>query len=150
MTTRGNRQDIIGGLLFFGFGVAGVLYSLRYELGTAQEMGPGYMPVGVFGIMTAIGVAIAANGVISQREKADPFQLRPALMVLLATSAFAVLIRTGGFFIATLALVVVASLAEQDNKLRQSIVSGLLLAFFGTLIFSVGLGIPLPAWPWSQ
>ncbi|WP_210489609.1 tripartite tricarboxylate transporter TctB family protein [Microvirga antarctica] len=147
---RGNVQDILSGLLFLAIGLIGAVASTAYDIGTARQMGPGYMPVGLFGIMAVIGAIIAIRGGLQQFTPAPTPALRPLLMVLVATGAFAALIRTGGLFLATLVLVVTASFADHEARLREALIAAAALAIFAALVFSVGLGVPLPLWPWSD
>ncbi|WP_210495194.1 tripartite tricarboxylate transporter TctB family protein [Microvirga antarctica] len=147
---RGNIDDILGGLFFALVGIVGAILSSRYQIGTAAEMGPGYMPLGVFGILACIGTVIAVQGATASREPLEVFQIRPALLVILGTTAFALLLRTGGLFAASLVLVMIVSFADEDARFRESAIAGTMLAIFATLVFSVGLGVPLPIWPWSE
>jgi hypothetical protein len=147
---RGNLQDILSGLLFLAIGLVGAVGSTAYDIGAARRMGPGYMPLGLFAIMAAIGLVIAVRGALRARAPAPRVALRPLILILLATAAFAALIRTGGLFVATLVLVGLASFADDEARFVETLVAGVVLATFGALVFSVALGVPLPIWPWSS
>lgn len=147
---RGNIEDILGGLLFVTIGVTGAALSRSYVIGTADDMGPGYLPLGVFIILGALGAVIAIQGLVVPRGIGEGLDLRPALAIILGTGAFALLVRTAGFLAATMVLVVIVSLADKEARFGQSIIAGAVLAIFGTLVFSIGLGISLPVWPWSN
>jgi hypothetical protein len=158
MATGGDRKDLLAGLIFLGIGSFGAFQSTRYEIGTAREMGSGYMPLGVFALLAALGAAIAVRGARAELRaglgaglRAVPMpRLRPLLLVVLATSAFALLLRGAGFFAATLVLVTLASFADSDARWREALVAGVVLALFGVAVFSLWLGVPLPTWPWSD
>jgi hypothetical protein len=147
---RGNVSDILGGLLFVTIGTVGAALSRNYEIGSASDMGPGYLPFGIFIIIGILGAIITLQGLAAAPELRDELKLRPVLAVIIGSAAFAALMRTGGFFVATLVLVVIASLADKEARFGQSVIVGTVLGIFGTVIFGIGLGIPLPAWPWSN
>jgi hypothetical protein len=147
---RGNVNDILGGLLFVAIGVTGAFLSTNHALGTADDMGAGYMPLGVFTIIGLLGAVIALQGLFAPQDPADGVTWGPALAVILGATAFALLMRTGGFFVATVALVGISSFADRDARFGQSLIIGTVLGLFGVLVFAIGLGVPLPVWPWSQ
>ena len=147
---RGNFNDILGGLLFVTIGIVGAALSSQHEIGSAGDMGPGYLPFGIFVIIGILGTVITLQGLAAAPELRDELKLRPALAVIIGLVSFAALLRTGGFFVATFALVVIVSLADKEARFGQSVIVGAALGIFGTVIFGMGLGIPLPAWPWSN
>lgn len=148
--SRGNVSDVLGGLLFVALGAVGGYGSSNYAIGTADDMGPGYLPLGVFTILGILGAVITLQGLAAAREEGDGLTIRPAAAVLLGTTAFALLLRSGGLVLATVALVGITSFADEETHFGWSLVLGALLGLFGALVFVVGLGVPLPVSPWSK
>jgi hypothetical protein len=72
-----NPKDFWAGLMFIGFGLFTVVWSLtHYQMGTAVRMGPGYFPVMLGGLLAVLGAAVFAESVLA-RPAADstPLQL---------------------------------------------------------------------------
>ena len=78
-------------------------------------MGPGYLPLGVFIILGCLGALIAIQGLRAPQGIDEGLELRPALAIIMGTAAFALLVRTAGFLVATMALVVIVSLADKRH-----------------------------------
>jgi len=113
----------------------------RYGLGQFSRFGPGALPFGL-GILTAIfGILIAIidpNG----DETAPAIKLRPALMVLGALLAFALLVETAGLVIATGALVFISGAADPDHTWRSLLAIYVFLVAFVYVVFVQLLSIP--------
>jgi hypothetical protein len=52
-------------------GLAFAVASSRYELGTALQMGPGYYPLVLGGLLAALGVGVAVEGLLRRRVPHD-------------------------------------------------------------------------------
>lgn len=143
-----DKQDLIAGAVLGGFGAFVAIYAAQhYEFGTTASMGPGYFPVVLGSILAALGLAImllSARRVPGEAWRA-PIAMRPLLAVLVAVLVFAALILKLGLVPATVALTLVASLAEPKFRLQRAILLGSSLALLSWLIFKVGLKMPLPA-----
>ena len=51
--------------------------------------------------------------------------------------------------LSTIGLIVVASTASREFRLRESVISGILLAALSVGVFVIGLKLQLPIWPGS-
>src|SRR5690606_17797986 len=71
-----NKQDFWAGIMFAVIGAFAALGSLRYSMGTARDMGPGYFPfwlgicLGVLGAIVALR-SVSASAPISKLDPAD-------------------------------------------------------------------------------
>jgi len=66
---RGVRtDDLLAGGTFLVLGAAFVIGGLGYELGTALNMGPGYVPVVLGGLLAVLGLVVAAEGVLARHS----------------------------------------------------------------------------------
>lgn len=141
-------RDVIAGLMFLALGLAGWWLNDQ-RLGTAARMGPGYMPMLVFGGMIGMGAIVLLIGLI----KPGPPVERPALVatfwVLAAGIVFALLIDRLGLFVATAALVLVASRGGHLGQPLRVIALALGLAFLSVVVFVWGLGVTMKVWPWT-
>ncbi len=64
---RDLRRDLLAGGTFVAVGLAFAVAASRYELGTALQMGPGYYPLVLGGLLVALGVGVAMEGLLRRR-----------------------------------------------------------------------------------
>jgi len=68
---RDPRPDLLAGGTFVAVGLAFAVASSRYELGSALQMGPGYYPLVLGGLLVALGVGVAVEGLFRRRNSRD-------------------------------------------------------------------------------
>lgn len=61
---RSRTRDLLAGAVFIALGLAFALGSRNYELGTALQMGPGYVPLVLGGLLVVLGLVIAVQGLV--------------------------------------------------------------------------------------
>ena len=142
-----NRKDFYSGLIFIFFGFLAVVVARNYPMGSALRMGPGYFPIILGSALAVLGFMIAARSLWLSRESIEALALRPLLFVLGALVAFALLIQPLGLVTATVALVVIGSLARGEIRLGEVGALSLVLAAIAVSLFVYGLGLPLSVWP---
>jgi hypothetical protein len=150
-----NQRDTIAGAIFFLFGIAFSMIAASYPLGTTMRMGPGYFPAGLGLILSCIGGVIAFNALRgaptsddASRDRSTPWpRLRPVVLISASILLFAVTIETVGLALATFAVVAVSSLANQEFRWPQVLVSGLVLSVVSVGVFAFGLRLPFRVLP---
>ncbi len=155
------NKDALAGLLFATLGLAAVVLSLDYKIGTGGRMGPGYVPL-LFGGGTALsGFAIAARGVAaafrteSLSINADHWNARPLFSVLTGILLFAILIKPAGLILSSLALLLSGAQANKGNRAMETLLLGGVLIIGVALVFVYGIGVRIdlvprmPVLPWS-
>jgi hypothetical protein len=70
-TGRGPRPDLLAGGTFVAVGLAFAVASSRYELGSALQMGPGYYPLVLGGLLVVLGVGVAVEGLSRRGNPRD-------------------------------------------------------------------------------
>lgn len=124
------------------------LWEMReLALGTAADMGPGYVPRALAWIIMAFGGIFAIGGLRARRVAMPRFDLRSFVMVLLSLAIFALLLPRGGLALATLATLACSTCAISDFRWRESLLFAVILTVFTVLLFVNGLGLPLAVWP---
>ena len=63
-----NGKDFWAGLMFAGFGLAFMLVSFNYPMGSAVRMGPAYFPTVLGGLLALLGAVIFARAFLSHLE----------------------------------------------------------------------------------
>jgi len=157
-----HNKDIWAGLLFVSLGLTGCLLSLRYPLGTASRMGPGYVPLVIAIGMTGFGAIIAGGGIMQlvrqpapARDERSRWNPRPLLSVLCGILLFGVLIQPAGLIVAGLALLLCGSAALKGQRLGEVLLLAFILISVTALIFVYGIGVRIsllpnvPVLPWN-
>ena len=142
-------KDFYAGLLFVGFGVFAVIIARNYPLGTAARMGPGYFPRLLGILLIVLGAALSLTALRGHGPPLPGWKWRPVSIVLLSVVAFGLVLTHAGLVLSTIGLIVVASTASREFRLRESVISGILLAALSVGVFVIGLKLQLPIWPGS-
>ena len=126
-----NKVDLVGGLCLFALGAAILAIALTYNIGSATRMGPGYFPMVLGGLMMVLAALIALAALrpkpAAPEPDAEPVTVswRPMIAVLLST-------------------VIISSLGDAKSRWLGIAVLCVALPFATWLIFSRGLGMPIP------
>lgn len=142
------HPDRLAGLLFALCGATFALGAGAYDMGNAGQMGPGYFPRLLGGLLVVLGIAILA----SAKNAAAPassggLPWRPILAVSAGVGAFGFLLQPLGLFLASALLVVLSSLGQRALRWREILASAGILALAACLVFAWGLNLPLAVWP---
>jgi hypothetical protein len=140
-------KDFFAGLLFIAFGIGAIVIGSRYALGTAARMGPGYFPRILGMLLIALGGALAVRAMRVSGPSIPAFKWRPLLIVLLSVVAFGLMLNRAGVVVSTIFLIVAASAASHEFRLRESLIAGVALAALAVGVFVIGLKLQLPIWP---
>lgn len=144
-----NHRDLWAGVMFFAFGVTFVVLSQQYQVGTAAKMGPGYFPTILGGLLALLGLVIFLDAFAKHNAEArlEPVGWRELILVLLSVGLFAVLLPKLGMVVAIVALIAVAAFASHEFKLRDTLISTVVLILMSYLVFVKGLELQFPVWP---
>jgi hypothetical protein len=142
-------KDFYAGLLFVAFGVFAIVIARNYPLGTAARMGPGYFPRLLGILLVVLGAALSLTALRGRGPALPGWKWRPVSIVLLSVVAFGLVLTHAGLVLSTIGLIVVASTASPEFRLKESLLSGILLAALSVGVFVIGLKLQLPIWPGS-
>jgi hypothetical protein len=140
-------RDLIGGLVMMAIGIFAVVYAQRYDMGQLQRMGPGYFPIMLGGLLAILGFFIALPALFRQGTRVH-IEWKSLLWVLASILLFAGLLETLGLIFTTMISVVASTMASTLPWLSR-IILAVSVSIITYLIFSFGLGMFLPTWPWS-
>lgn len=145
------RESLLGCVLA-GLGVGVAWEASHYTLGTTREMGPGYFPLVLGGLLACIGLVLLARSAACART-APPRAALAALRrshlwpVALALLGFGLVVEHAGLFLSTAGLVFASSAAGQAFRWRSALLWAVVVAAFCSLLFVTLLGLQLPVWP---
>jgi hypothetical protein len=140
-------KDFYAGLLFTGIGIAAIVLASQYQLGTAAKMGPGYFPRGLGMLLTVLGAVLVVRSLRIQGTAIPPWNWRSTCVILGSVVLFGLVVEKLGLAASTLGLIVFASTASPEFRLKEAVLSGLFFALLAVGVFIVGLKLQLPIWP---
>lgn len=129
------------------FAVVMVYLASRYHIGDLSNMGPGYFPV-------LIGVLLAVVGLVNllaswpSGEGAPEIPWLAFLLVFGGISIWTFLVERVGLFPASVALIVLASLARRPLNPVQIATTAVVGSLLSALVFIYGFGLPLKIFVW--
>ncbi|HEX4985755.1 MAG TPA: tripartite tricarboxylate transporter TctB family protein [Burkholderiales bacterium] len=140
-------RDFWAGVIFLSFGLCAVVVGRDYPVGTARQMGAGYFPMVLGGILTLLGVLVCLRSLLAAGEKPEAFGVRPLLLVLVAVGAFAASIDTIGLVAATVLLTVIGAAASPESRWHEVAAVVVVLLGVAVGVFVYGLGLPFKLLP---
>jgi hypothetical protein len=146
-----NRKDLATGAIFIAFGAVYGSIALRtLPIGGALEMGPGYFPIILSGLMIAIGAAVAVRSFFLAAQ--SPFgkvPWRSVVMLSLSTLFFATFLRKLGMLPCVFFTSLIACGASSQIEPKKALLGSACIAVLCTLVFIYGIKLPLPMiGPW--
>jgi hypothetical protein len=150
-----NPPDFWCAIFFVALGATAMYLSHDYRMGTALDMGPGYFPMWLGGILVVFGLVMGVGAFrVEGGEDEDltraGWALRPWLVLPAALSVFALMMEAGAGFVPSLfVLIVGCALAHKDVHWRETIVLAVFLTAAAVAIFSYGIELPYKLFWWS-
>ena len=140
-------QDFFGGLALVAIAAFALWASSDLQGMRGFSFGAGTAPR-MFGILLlALGAAIALMGVFSEGPPLQTYAWRGPLFVSLAIVTFAVSIRPMGMIFSAMAAFMVAALGTHETRWFETLIVGVCLTAFCSLLFPYALGLPLQLLP---
>jgi hypothetical protein len=139
-----NPKDFYTGLLYIGFGVAGLYIAKDYGMGVASKMGAGYFPMVLSGLLTLFGVIALIRSFIRPGEPLGEFGWKACAHICGGVLLFGALLKPAGLVIALLALTLVSASGSAHFKFTWRAALALVgLIVFCSLVFVKGLKVPM-------
>jgi len=151
MKLRGIRSvHLVAGGLTILVGILTSLEALRYTIGTARSMGPGYFPLvlGIMAVICGLGI-IFYDGPRNPDMALERPAVRPLLAVAAAILIFTLVVERLGLVPAVSLAAFVSSFAEPRPRLLSAALLAACLGLFAYLIFNLGLGVQAEAFKWN-
>jgi hypothetical protein len=141
-------KEVAFGLFLIALALVAFAATARLSVGTAADMGPGYVPRMLAWVILGFGVVLSITGLLKAATEPLPVPAwRPMLAILAAIGVFAALFATLGLVAACVGSVLVAGAATAPVRWGRLMLLGPALAAFSGLLFVKGLGLPLQLWP---
>jgi hypothetical protein len=141
--TGANLRDLVGGVLVAIVGLCFLAGALEMRIGSAMQMGPGYFPMLVGGLVSALGLAIVIVS-FTRSGRLGEVHWRPMLAVLASITGFALVLGQFGLIPAVFVGVGLAALGDRTARPLPTLVLAITAALGCWLAFSVALGLQMP------
>lgn len=137
-------KDFWAGALYVAFGLSAVLIGRDYEFGTTLRMGPAYFPAVLGTVLTVIGAISVIRSFLRQGEPVERLALKPLALITAAILLFGFFVRGAGLVVVIPVLVMVTAYGSIHFRWRGAALLAAGMTFFCVIVFSKGLGVPLP------
>jgi hypothetical protein len=145
---RIDLQDLLFGAFLIAVAAFTTITTWKLRIGTAANMGPGYMPRAIAVMVCAFGLYFVVRGALTPGPAIVPPQARTIGGIVAAVAAFALLVTTAGLMIASVVTIVIAGFASRETRPLENVVFGGFMAAGSVLLFVKALALPVPIWPW--
>ncbi len=129
-------------------GLFAFFHAQRYELGELQRMGPGYFPVALGALLAILGLFIMIPAFFRPGTSIK-VEWKSLIWVTLGIIAFAFLLDKLGLVITSALMIIMTSMPALGTNWKERLILAGIVALITYLIFSFGLGMVIPVWPWS-
>jgi len=150
-----NKQAVYSFTIVFILGVATVITSIKYDLGTLDSLGPGAVPFGIGCLLLLLSPFVLFDQDSSKKTAVEEApsktkgQHRGWLFVTAGAILFIVLGRYGGLIPATLGTVFIAALGDRHNSILSALTLAIGVCIFSVLVFHYLLRMPIPLITWG-
>ena len=151
MNRRFDDRDLWAGVVFVAIGVAALVLGAELNVGSAADMGEGYVPRAMAIALVALGALVALlawrRGSARSGAAFDAMRWRPMLFVTAAILAFVAALEPLGLIAAIACSAITANFAGQPLPARSLAILICVLSLGVMAVFVWGLGLPLHVLP---
>ncbi|HYM51892.1 MAG TPA: tripartite tricarboxylate transporter TctB family protein [Candidatus Dormibacteraeota bacterium] len=150
MDIRRGLSDILAGSVFLVFGLAFAIGAATYEIGTPLQMGPGYFPLVLGGLLVLLGLVIVVKGLLAgEGEAIGPVPWRAMGLIAVAVVFFGATVRGLGVGPSVFVTTLLSALAGHQARIVPAVVIAVGLTALCIAIFIAALQLRLPLLgPW--
>ena len=153
-----SQKDFFAGLVFMAMGIAFAWGATNYTVGEGARMGPGYFPLMLGLLLTAIGAGVVFEALVVETEdgeKVGSIAWRPLAFIIGANVIFGLCLggapKLGipalGLIVGIYALTFTASMAADTFNAKEVAILATALAVISYLAFIMLLKLQFPVWP---
>ena len=140
-------QDFVGGLAMIAIALFALWASSDLQGMHGFSFGAGTAPRMFAVLLLGLGIAVTIVGLVADGEHITTYAWRGPLFVSLSILSFALAIRPLGLIVSAFASFLIAALGTPETKWKETIIVGICLTAFCSLLFPYALGLPLQMLP---
>jgi putative tricarboxylic transport membrane protein len=140
-------QDFVGGIALIAIALFALWASSDLQGMHGFSFGAGTAPRMFAVLLLGLGIAVTCVGLLFEGAHLATYAWRGPLFVSLSILSFAVTIRPLGLVISAFVTFIVAALGTHETRWKETLIVGIVLTAFCSLLFPYGLGLPMQLWP---
>ena len=140
-------QDFVSGLAMIAIALFALWASSDLQGMHGFSFGAGTAPRMFAVLLLGLGIAVTVVGLVADGEHITTYAWRGPLFVSLSILSFALAIRPLGLIVSAFASFMIAALGTPETKWKETIIVGICLTAFCSLLFPYALGLPLQMLP---
>ena len=140
-------QDFVGGVALIAIALFALWASSDLQGMRGFSFGAGTAPRMFAFLLLGLGIAVMIVGLVYEGVHLATYAWRGPLFVSLAIVSFAVMIRPMGLIVSAFAAFLISALGTHETKWKETIIVGICLTTFCSLLFPYALGLPLQMLP---
>jgi hypothetical protein len=145
---RPAMEDLLFGLFLLGVAVLVLVSTRKLSIGTASDMGPGYVPQAIAWGMALFGIFFVGKSFAAPGKKVHAPYWRGLILISAAVGVFALFVNTAGLALASFLAMITVSLASKETRLIEVMIFSALISAASVLLFVKALSLPVPIFPW--
>lgn len=157
MKFKFNRKEFWASFLMLFIGIATIIGSQNYQMGSLVRMGPGYFPFMLGILLTAIAVLIlfSPESLTDDGGAEDEIvltlgeQITTWALVIGSVILFIIIGKYGGLIPATFVMCTLAALGDKGNTWKTAVIIGIVMSIVSAALFVYGLQIQFPMFTWG-
>jgi hypothetical protein len=145
-----SQKDFWSGLMFIATGLGFAAGASNYSFGTSARPGPGYFPFGLGILLAILGALVLFKSLTIEAEGGDrvgAIPWKPLGLITLSVVVFGMALPKLGMVVSLPLLILIASLAGDEFKLKEVLINIVVLTLGSWAIFIKGLNLVIPLWP---
>jgi putative tricarboxylic transport membrane protein len=142
-----NPQDVYGGMALILLSLTAFVASNDLPGMRGFAFGPGTAPRLFAFSLALLSLGVVVGGLLTVGPNVSAYKIRGVVFIIGAILSFAATIRPLGLVIASFATIIVCAAAADDVKWRESIIVGIAITAFCSVLFPYGLNLPFQLWP---
>ena len=140
-------QDFVGGIVLMAIAVFALWASSDLQGMQGFSFGAGTVPRMFAILLLALGAGVAVVGLLADGAPLAVYAWRGPLFVTLSILSFSITIRPLGLVVSAFLSFIVAALGTADTRWKETIIVGLCLTAFCSVLFPYALGLPMQLLP---
>lgn len=144
-------KDWSSAVFIFVIGLAAILGSGSYGIGTLSRMGTGYFPrlLGILMVMASILMLVGPKGDEVKLQGCCKGRWRAWSCTVLGMLIFVLVGQYGGFVPAVFALIFISAFGDHNNTAKENFILAICVTIATVGIFHYGLQLQFPLFVWG-
>lgn len=138
--------DVYAGLFFMIVGSAAGVIAGGYQVGSADDMGPGFLPLVLSLLLVGFGAVIGVRGLKADTGEIPRFAWSTAIGIAFSIACFGPVLERFGLVVAIPALTIASRVAGGDRHWLEIAATSAVLTLFCIAVFVWALNGSLPVW----